>query len=78
MTKLSWEAIAVLLTLQKILPLHLLAHRGTVSVLNLRRAGWFFLRRARLLVRKTKKLILISSVFFLAALVILPLLSGGR
>lgn len=75
---ISWEAITVILTLQKIIPLHLLAHRRTVSILALRRIGWIFLRISSLLVRKTKKLILLSSVFFLAALVIIPLLSGGR
>jgi len=78
MGEVSWEAIAVLLTLQKILPLHLLAHRGTVSVFILSRVGWVFLRRARLLAGKTKKLMLISSVFFLAALTVVPVLSGGE
>jgi len=77
-SQMSWEAIAVLLTLQKILPLHLLAHMGTVSVLLLRRIGWVFLRGARLLVGSPKKLMLLSSVFFLAALITIPVLRGAR
>lgn len=75
--EISWEALAILLTLQKIIPLHFLSHRGRACLLFLRNRAWVILAFARALVRKTKKLLLLSSVFFLAALTLLPVLAGG-
>jgi len=76
--KLTWESLTVVLTLQKIIPLHFFSHVRGARVVLLRNTAWLVLALRRGLVRKPKKIFLLSSIFFLAALVLIPILAGAN
>ena len=74
---LRWDTLAFILTLQKILPLYFLAHIGGRGLILLRGASWIVVSFRRRLVKTPKKLYIFSSVFFLGAVLITPILRGG-
>lgn len=69
--------MTVLLTLQKIIPLHFIAHVRRASLILLSNGAWFVLGLAGGLIRSPKKLFLFSSIFFLGALTLIPILAGS-
>ena len=73
----KWEALVIMLTIQKLIPLFFLAHSRSSHLVFISALAWLFVRFSVLLVSKTKKLILFSSVFFLRALTLTPILAGG-
>jgi len=75
---LKWELLVVILTIQKLIPLFFLAHIRSSYLVFIRILAWLFVRFCVLLVSKTKKLILFSSIFFLGALTLMPMLAGGE
>ena len=76
--ELKWENLVVVLTIQKIIPLHFLSHVRSSNLILIRAFAWLTIRARGLIVIKTKKLIILSSIFFLAALVLAPILVGAN
>lgn len=75
---LSWERLLVVLTIQKALPLLFLSHCGTAYLVFVSVTGWLIIRITRALTKQLKKLFLLSSIFFLRAISLAPILGGGR
>ena len=75
---LSWESLLVIVTIQKILPLCLLTifNRDVLVLVSV--VAWGVLRVSALLVKNVKKVFLISSLYFLRALVLATALGGWR
>ena len=73
---IRWESLLLLLTLQKILPLAIMASLARRGLFWVRAAGWVALVLIMMLVKQAKKLLIVSSVFFLIGVVLTPLLGG--
>jgi len=75
---LSWESLSVILTLQKIIPLYFLSILACKPLALVVRVGWFVLAVLGLLIKQAKKLFVVSSIFFLGALVLRVSLGGWK
>jgi len=74
--ELRWERLLVLLTIQKSVPLFLVTSlsRGVLILISV--VGWGAIRTGGLLVKQIKKIFILSSVFFLGAILLATLLGG--
>lgn len=71
-----WESLFILLTLQKAIPLYLLANFNRRGVILIRAVRWAILSFSSLLVKQVKQIFILSSVFFLGGLVLATALGG--
>lgn len=74
--EIRWDGLLILLTIQKAIPLYILSvfNRGVlIPLITLR---WVTLRVSGLVIKHIKKIFILSSVFFLGALIVSTSLSG--
>ena len=75
-TEIRWDGLLILLTIQKAIPLYILSvfNRGfLIPLITLR---WIILRVSGLVIKHLKKIFVLSSVFFLGALIVSTSLRG--
>lgn len=77
-SSLSWESLGVVLTFQKIIPLYFLSALACKPLALVIGLGWPVLAMLGLLIKQAKKLFVVSSIFFLGALVLRVSLGGWK
>ena len=74
--ELRWESLLVLLTIQKSIPLFLVSTLRRGVLIFTRVFRWGLVRIRRLLAKQIKKIFILSSVFFLGALILTTTVGG--
>ena len=67
-SKIKWERVFIILTVQKFLPMYILSHFTSRGLLKLVRARFVLLTIQALKAKTLKVLIVVSSVFFMMAI----------
>ena len=75
-TEVRWDGLLILLTLQKAIPLYILRVFNRRALIPLIALSWVVLRVRGLVLKQVKKIFVVSSVFFLGALIISATLRG--
>ena len=75
-TDLGWDGLLILLTIQKAIPLYILSAFNRRALVPLMAFSWIALRVRGLAIKQVKKIFVLSSVFFLGALVLSTVLGG--